>query len=188
MKTCLNAPLFHFYNNYAKKYGFTIITYHNEFVITENPYDEYVQKLALLNVMTIKKVDNFLSAIDFPVGKCMIVGEPIKLATLENEMHNDLKELLGVYRSEAYFLELVPKGIDKAQALSVLLKELGNKKEELIAIGDGFNDISMIKYAGLGVAMANAQDIVRQNANFITASNEEDGVAAVVEKFILHNC
>lgn len=70
----------------------------------------------------------------------------------------------------------------------VLLKELGNKKEELIAIGDGFNDISMIKYAGLGVAMANAQDIVRQNANFITASNEEDGVAAVVEKFILHNC
>jgi P-type E1-E2 ATPase len=68
------------------------------------------------------------------------------------------------------------------------LKELGNKKEELIAIGDGFNDISMIKYAGLGVAMANAQDIVRQNANFITASNEEDGVAAVVEKFILHNC
>lgn len=78
-------------------------------------------------------------------------------------------------------MELVPKGIDKAQALSVLLKELGNKKEELIAIGDGFNDISMIKYAGLGVAMANAQDIVRQNANFITASNEEDGVAAVVE-------
>lgn len=68
------------------------------------------------------------------------------------------------------------------------MKELGNKKEELIAIGDGFNDISMIKYAGLGVAMANAQDIVRQNANFITASNEEDGVAAVVEKFILHNC
>lgn len=46
----------------------------------------------------------------------------------------------------------------------------------------------MIKYAGLGVAMANAQDIVKQNANFITASNEEDGVAAVVEKFILHNC
>ena len=184
----LELSVIPFLYNYAKKYGFTIITYHNEFVITENPYDEYVQKLALLNVMTIKKVDNFLSAIDFPVGKCMIVGEPIKLATLENEMHNDLKELLGVYRSEAYFLELVPKGIDKAQALSVLLKELGNKKEELIAIGDGFNDISMIKYAGLGVAMANAQDIVRQNANFITASNEEDGVAAVVEKFILHNC
>ena len=58
-------------------------------------------------------------------------------------------------------------------------------KEEMIAVCDGFNDLSMIQYAGLGVAMANAQEIVRQNADYITLSNEEDGVAAVVEKFIL---
>ena len=58
-------------------------------------------------------------------------------------------------------------------------------KEEMIAVADGFNDLSMIQYAGLGVAMANAQEIVRQNADYITLSNEEDGVAAVVEKFIL---
>ena len=58
-------------------------------------------------------------------------------------------------------------------------------KEEMIAVGDGFNDLSMIQYAGLGVAMANAQEIVRQNADYMTLSNEEDGVAAVVEKFIL---
>ena len=55
----------------------------------------------------------------------------------------------------------------------------------MIAVGVGFNDLSMIQYAGLGVAMANAQEIVRQNADYITLSNEEDGVAAVVEKFIL---
>jgi len=66
-----------------------------------------------------------------------------------------------------------------------LLKEIGMTKEEMIAVGDGFNDLSMIQYAGLGVAMANAQEIVRQNADYITLSNEEDGVAAVVEKFIL---
>lgn len=170
---------------YASSYGFTIITYHDEFVITENPDDEYVRKLALLNVMKIKKVDHFLSAIDFPVGKCMIVGEPTRLAELEKEMHAALKEVIGVYRSEAYFLELVPKGIDKAQALSVLLSEIGMQREELIAVGDGFNDISMIQYAGLGVAMANAQEPVRLNADYITVSNEEDGVAAVVHKFIL---
>lgn len=66
-----------------------------------------------------------------------------------------------------------------------MLKEIGMTKEEMIAVGDGFNDLSMIQYAGLGVAMANAQEIVRQNADYITLSNEEDGVAAVVEKFIL---
>ena len=58
-------------------------------------------------------------------------------------------------------------------------------KDEMIAIGDGFNDLSMIQYAGLGVAMANAQEVVKENADFITLSNEEDGVAHVVEKFIL---
>ena len=80
---------------------------------------------------------------------------------------------------------MVHNGIDKAQSLAVLLKEIGMTKEEMIAVGDGFNDLSMIQYAGLGVAMANAQEIVRQNADYITLSNEEDGVAAVVEKFIL---
>ena len=92
---------------------------------------------------------------------------------------------MGVFRSEPYFLELVPKGIDKARSLAVLLQKLGMTKEEMIAIGDGFNDLSMIQYAGLGVAMANAQEIVKENADFITLSNEEDGVAHVVEKFIL---
>lgn len=100
-------------------------------------------------------------------------------------MYEVLKDRMGVFRSEPYFLELVPKGIDKAQSLSVLLSEIGMTREEMIAVGDGFNDLSMIKYAGLGVAMANAQPVVRENADFITLSNEEDGVAHVVRKFML---
>ena len=58
-------------------------------------------------------------------------------------------------------------------------------KEEMMAVGDGFNDLSMIRYAGMGVAMANAQTVVRDSADFITLSNDEDGVAHVAEKFIL---
>jgi Cof subfamily protein (haloacid dehalogenase superfamily) len=131
-------------------------------------------------------VDNFLEAIHFPVAKCLIVGEPTRLAVLEKEMYEHLKDRMGVFRSEPYFLELVPKGIDKAQSLSVLLGEIGMRREEMICVGDGFNDLSMIRYAGLGVAMANAQDVVKENADYITLSNEEDGVAAVVEKFILN--
>ena len=135
--------------------------------------------------MKIKKVDNFLKAINHPIAKCLIVGDPTRLAVLEKEMYDHLKDRMGVFRSEPYFLELVPKGIDKARSLSVLLKEINMKKEEMIAVGDGFNDLSMIQYAGLGVAMANAQPVVRENADYITLSNDEDGVATVVEKFIL---
>lgn len=168
----------------AKENGFAIVTYDHEFVLTESPDDEYVLKEALLNVMKIKKVDNFLEAIPRPITKCLIVGESKRLEILEKEMYGQLKDKMGVFRSEPYFLELVPKGIDKAQSLSVLLKEIGLAKEEMIAIGDGFNDLSMIQYAGLGIAMANAQPIVRENADFITLSNDEDGVAYAVEKFI----
>lgn len=169
----------------AKDNDFAIVSYDGKYVLTEHPDDEYVLKEAILNVMTPKKVDNFLDAIQHPVAKCLIVGEPTRLAVLEKEMYEHLKDRMGVFRSEPYFLELVPKGIDKAQSLAVLLEEIGMTKDEMIAVGDGFNDLSMIKYAGLGVAMANAQEVVRQNADYITLSNEEDGVAAVVEKFIL---
>ncbi len=169
----------------AKKNDFAIVTYHNEFVLTESPEDEYVLKEALLNVMKIKPVEHFLSAITFPITKCLIVGEPSRLIVLEKEMFDQLKGRMGVYRSEPYFLELVPKGIDKAASLQILLHEIGSSADEMIACGDGFNDISMIKLAGLGVAMANAQLEVQENADFITVSNDEDGIAQVVEKFLL---
>ena len=169
----------------SKDNNFAIVTYKDKYVVTEHPDDEFVLKEVILNVMETKKVDNFLDAVDFPVAKCMIVGEATRLAELEKQMYEALKDRMGVYRSEPYFLELVPKGIDKAQSLSVLLDKIGATREEMIAIGDGFNDKSMIEFAGLGVAMANAQEVVKQAANYITLSNEEDGVAAVVEKFML---
>jgi Cof subfamily protein (haloacid dehalogenase superfamily) len=138
----------------------------------------------MLNKMPARRVDNFLEAIHGLKPKCLIVGEPEPLARLEQEMAARLSETNGVYRSEAFFLELVPKGIDKAASLEALLQKLGHTREELIACGDGYNDLSMIRYAGLGVAMANAKPEVREAADFVTLSNEEDGVAYAVEKFI----
>lgn len=184
-KNLLDPEVLPYLYQCANDNHFAIITYDGEYVLTEYPDDEYVLKEALLNVMKIKKVDNFLKAVQHPIAKCLIVGEPTRLAVLEKEMYNHLHDRMGVFRSEPYFLELVPKGIDKAQSLAVLLKEIGMTKDEMIAVGDGFNDLSMIKYAGLGVAMSNAQEVVKENADFITLSNEEDGVAHVVEKFIL---
>lgn len=124
--------------------------------------------------------------IDFPVAKCLIVGDPEPLAVLEQKMKTELEGKMNVFRSEPFFLELVPNGIDKARSLAVLLEELNMKPEDMIAVGDGFNDLSMIKFAGLGVAMANAQEVVKQGADYITLSNEEDGVAAVVDKFVFN--
>ncbi len=167
----------------AKKNGFVILSYKDEHIVSEDAGNPYVQHEAFLNRMGSITVPRFLDVINFPVPKCLIVGDPEPLAVLEQKMRRDLEGQMNVFRSEPFFLELVPQGIDKAKSLAVLLEEIHLQREDMIAVGDGFNDLSMIRFAGLGVAMANAQEVVKQEADYITLSNEEDGVAAVVERF-----
>ena len=100
------------------------------------------------------------------------------------QMQKEFGDVLNIFRSEPFFMELTPPGIDKAKSLGRLLDITGIKREEFIACGDGFNDVSMIEFAGLGVAMANAQDAVKAVADEITLSNDEDGVALIVEKYM----
>lgn len=169
----------------AKSKETNIITYQDKYIITETEDDKYVQHEIMLTKMTPKKVDNFVEYVDFIPDKCLIVGDPEKLIPMAIEINNLFGDKMSAFRSEPFFLELVPKGIDKALSLERLLAVLDFKREEMIAAGDGFNDLSMIKYAGLGVAMANAQEAVKEVADYITLSNEEDGVAYMAKKFIL---
>ena len=158
----------------ARSHQLSILTYDGAEIVTENSQDPYVQKEAFLNKMAVRETNDFLTDITLPVAKCLIVGDADKLIPLEAEL---------CLRSEPYFLELVPQGIDKALSLAVLLKEIGVERKEMIAIGDGYNDLSMIKFAGLGIAMGNAQEPVKKAADYITLSNEEDGVAEALEHF-----
>jgi len=92
---------------------------------------------------------------------------------------------LNIFRSEPFFLELMPKGIDKASVLKRFISFLGIGRDEVICCGDGYNDLTMIEFAGLGVAMANAREEVLAAADYVTVSNDEDGIVKVIEKFIL---
>lgn len=83
-------------------------------------------------------------------------------------------------------LEMNAPGVHKGEGLLILGKLLGIEREEIMACGDGGNDLEMIKTAGLGVAMDNATDEVKAAADYITCSNEEDGVAKAIEKFVLN--
>lgn len=88
-------------------------------------------------------------------------------------------------RSKPYFLEFTEKGVTKGTSLDQLIQACGIKREEVIAIGDSYNDLSMIEFAGLGVAMGNAPDDIKEIADLVTETNMNDGVAKVVEEFIL---
>lgn len=165
--------------------GLTILSYNGKYILTENAEDKYVQYESFLTKMKIKETDNFLRDLHQPADKCLVVGEPEDLVPLEEKLRQELGRHINAYRSEAFYLELVPKGIDKAASLAKLLEKIQISPEYIVAVGDGYNDISMIRYAGLGVAMKNAQEPVKAIANYITPqTNDEDGVAWLVKKLI----
>ncbi len=162
---------------------FNILTYQGESIAATDINDKYVLHEAFINKMPLIQYDDFPNQVEPPINKCLIVGDPTPLALLEKELATDQQGKCSVYRSADFFLECVPCGIDKAASLARLIKTLGIEREEIIAVGDGYNDISMIEYAGLGVAMANAASDIKAKADFVTLSNEEDGVAHVLKKF-----
>lgn len=169
----------------AKQYKVNLMSYEGDDLICEVADDPFLAIEARINGLGIKRVDNLKEHIDFPINKCLMLGPGDYLGEVEKKVYEALHGRMDVYRSEPYFLEVLPKGVDKAKALSKLLELLGCERSELMACGDGYNDLTMIKYAGLGVAMENARDEVKEQADFVTLSNEEDGVAYAINKFIL---
>lgn len=169
----------------AMEHRVDILTYEGEEIISNNRENEYAQAESRINSMEIRQVENMAEYVDFAVPKYIMLDDGDYLATVEPKVKAALGKNFSVYRSDPYFLEILPKGIDKAQSLERLLGHLGISRERMIACGDGYNDLSMIRYAGLGVAMENAVLSLRKEADYITSSNNDDGVAEVIEKFML---
>ena len=182
----INPEMLPYLEKKARKNNFALFTYHDDTIITDTPENEHIQNEARLNNLKVIKEEEFSVAIDFAPCKCMLVSDDEEaLVSLEGHWKRRLNGALDVFRSEPYFLEVVPCAIDKANTLGALLEELDVKREEVIAIGDGVCDVTMIQLAGLGVAMGHSQDSVKVCADHVTASNEEDGVALAVEKAII---
>ena len=131
------------------------------------------------------QVDDIPSFVDFPEAKVLLVGPHEKLLPAKKELEGMYSDVLDLFFSMDFFLEVVPKNVGKDSSLDELLKIIGIQREELVACGDGMNDISMIKYAGLGVAMENAYPEVKEAADVIVPSNDANGVAYVLEKYFL---
>lgn len=182
----INPEMLPYLEKKARKNGFAIFTYHDDTLITDSPDNEYIKNEALLNNLKIIREDEFSTAIDFAPCKCMLVSDKEKaLIGLEQHWEKRLAGTLDAFRSEPYFLEVVPCGVNKANTLGALLEHLGVTREEVIAVGDGVYDVTMLQLAGMGVAMGHSQDSVKVCADYVTTSNEEDGVALAVEKLIL---
>lgn len=164
--------------------GLNVISYSDTQIISgihSNRYDEIESKSSIMQIVT---ANDFPSAITFPVNKMIISGEPELIAPVIAPLQEQYRNVLSIYLSEPFFLEIMPRHVDKARALQKLLKNLSLTADNMICCGDGYNDLSMIRYAGLGVAMGNAQAAVKDAADYITRTNDEDGILDVIDRFM----
>ena len=126
--------------------------------------------------MVCEKAD-LAEFVDFPLNKILIAGEPAYLQANYKAMMEPFKDTLNCMFTASVYFEFTAKNIDKAKALDTVLTPLGILPDEVISFGDGQNDISLIQYAGIGVAMGNAVEELKAVADKVTLSNEEDGIA-----------
>lgn len=170
----------------TKNHDVGLITYDTkDNIITATRHDRYMELESRINNLPFFDVKDFVGAITFPISKCLFSGEPEILAPLTLSLQKRYKGILNIYRSEPFFLEIMPPAVDKAFALSHLIPSLGFSAADVVSCGDGFNDITMLQYAGVGVAMANAQSAVKEAADEITLSNDEDGLVPIIEKYFM---
>jgi hypothetical protein len=169
--------------HYALQRDYALLTYEGDCVITNKKDNPYVIEEANINHLPIKQIEDMAAYITFPVNKFIIAEGPQTVA-MEIPMLKAAFPMLNVFSSAPFFLEIVPPDIDKADSLNYLLNRLEMTSAQLAAFGDGGNDVNMIKFAGMGVAMQNACDSCKAAANYITASNDEDGCGLAIEKML----
>ena len=180
----LTVEQIHDLYDYSVKMNTHIITYLDDEIISETD-SEFIEVEKEITGMAHLKVSSFKDYVDRPAVKCILLQEPAYLKTLENDLKMAMPHL-SVSMSKPFFLEAAQQGIDKAASLKILADKLGIHQSEIIAVGNAGNDLTMIEYAGLGVWVDNVTPELRDKADLIVASNNNNGVAEVVQKYILN--
>ena len=166
--------------------NFTLVNDYYYFNIGRKPTDELITDAGFvfsdITNISLKEAKNG----KHKIIKIMFLGNPNIMANFQKENENILKDKYSGVLSQPYVYEILPKGNNKGTGLKKLAKKLGIKQEEIMAIGDGNNDIEMFEYAHYSVAMENGTKPARKAAKYQTDSNENNGVAKAIRKYALN--
>ena len=188
--------------NYTIAFNGSLVLNNNEQVILDEEIDISSKKLLynfvqqhldvdwfyytydeMINNKDINDVVSFLN--NNKIYKVVCVAHINTINTLRNNLSDDLVQMFSITSSESNRIEFVQKGNNKVKSIQILLNKLNICKEEMIAIGDGENDIEMIKYAGIGIAMDNASKTVKESSDLVTTSNDADGVGKILDQLLI---
>lgn len=155
----------------------------NILVTKENPITHRDMKLSGFSRHVVPDMGDSLG---FSPNKLVIPGDPEVLPTALAVIRTTFGDRVNAFISKPYFLEVLPSQADKGTALCYVAQTLGIPAEKVMAMGDAANDLGMVRYAGFGVAMANATIELKEAARIVSQfSHEDDGVAEVVDAYIL---
>jgi len=156
-------------------------------VITQT-LNEWSQEYARIASVRIEEADlsNLLSQEPEGVEKILCIAGESDLDQLAPFLSQRYGNKVHITKSKPHFLEIIEGSVNKGVALAALANRFGIQQQDVMAIGDSFNDLEMIQYAGLGVAMGNARPEIKEQADIVTVTNEEDGVAEAIERFVLN--
>lgn len=171
--------------NNARALNLSVMIHDGAYVVTdqENCYKaDYEAFICNMNVKVVEDLNAYVE--HFDPNKFLISAPEDYLKTQMEDFRLPFGDMLTISTSAPFYIEVVDNGIDKGSSLAKLCEELHINKEEVIAFGDEMNDLTMLQYAGCGVAMGNAVKPVKLIADEITLSNDEDGIAHTLKQYM----
>ncbi|MDN3610102.1 Cof-type HAD-IIB family hydrolase [Vibrio ostreicida] len=170
---------------FAKEIGLYCHAFSTEYGLITPKNNPYTRLESDVNQISVSEFDFSSLEDNHPIIKAMIVGEPEKIKHLTQAIPHSLKALFTIVQSAPFFLEFLSLESNKGLGVKAIADSLNIHASEVISIGDAENDHHMIEYAGLGVAMENAMENTKAIADCITSSNDEHGVAKIIEAHVL---
>ena len=128
------------------------------------------------------------SFLHVPVTKLMLLAPPHRLERVRQAVRRKFAGRIAILISDGHLLQIVDAGVDKSHALARLAGHYGISAKQVMAIGDAPNDLGMLRWAGLGVAVQNAWPAVREAADVLTLANDHEGVALALQRYVLDRC
>ncbi|MBO9309078.1 MAG: HAD family phosphatase [Chloroflexi bacterium] len=170
---------------YALDHDLAVMVYNHQRKVTARHLSERTKLLTRYGEPMPDYVDDLLSLPDqMPISKLIFLERVETADAVRRALQAAVGDAANVFLSQPDFVEALPPNASKGAGLAWLIAHLGVPAERVLAIGDGENDIEMLQLAGFGVAMANAAPRLKAVADFVTRSNDEDGVAYAIERFI----
>ena len=168
----------------GKKHGISVmgagVDYYYSFDEDPTEWMEFDVKLVSGKLKRIPSKESL--NIDF--YKILLMGDEEQLNEFETFIPQEWRDEFYVVRSQKYLVEVLTKGVNKAFGLEKLAQKLNIQPSEIAAIGDAANDIEMLEYAGLAIAMGNGSEEVKAIADIVTDTNENNGVIKAIDKLI----